>query len=325
MLHDPAFQALASASPQWKLLADYMKTSSIQELFDIWAECDQATGPLVPSVFVTPEEAVKRAWTVDVLTDILGHQPSEEEWLEFMEPVVEKFFSPFWSATPLLNETQADARRNFLRFLFKGSLSSSELHFEQVGFWLSRDTGALRVEVTSKHSLSPELYRNGAEWWHRYKESLEDIGWKWQDADRPRLLDEVMPQLLGEYNSDANYHLDITQKGFGKKLGFTFHFHNTTVAPNVRKLGFNPNTTAFAEILVRLGLCSGGRLESMKDLEKPQRVTRFVGGIRYRVAMRVSHIKLVFEPAKKVQAKLYTNFIWHYKGVVNTSKDKQEL
>lgn len=308
-------QAWASRSEQWKECTVFLESAQDGSYHqELWMEFDQATGPSAPSVFVAPLNWIGRTFlTRGQLAKLIGRVPSLDDAFVLWEDLLVKVWSPFWSSMPWLSSTQVQVRRRLAEVLW---LANGKFSLYQLGFWLARDTGSVRVVLEEEHTKI-QHWQNTTAWWAALREPLLTMGWRWADAERPGLLDDLMPKLLAGI-SHIQPAINIMAEGVIAKIGFEMYFDRDMIRGAVRKYGASrvdaesrPSASTFLSTLVECGLCAPERRAAALDFglgaEDGVEVTLKVSkGLQYGASIVTNHIKVTFEPGKPVEAKLYT-------------------
>eukprot|EP00929_Paragymnodinium_shiwhaense_P092461 TRINITY_DN52382_c0_g1_i1.p1 TRINITY_DN52382_c0_g1~~TRINITY_DN52382_c0_g1_i1.p1 ORF type:complete len:471 (-),score=68.04 TRINITY_DN52382_c0_g1_i1:143-1555(-) len=325
LVEDSRLQELAAASSQWKMIFDFMKVQTKGYVAELFLEFDQPTGPMAPSLFVGPNTPIRDALMRQPLLEILGAKLSEtssDHIAQLLEPLLKLVWSPFWSAMPWINETQVDVRRQVGGMIFNGR---STVSVYQVGFWLARDTGTIRLVL--EHELvydEPWLRQDRAEWWSKTLDELTALGWRWTDEERPELLNEMMPLLL-EGPSHFYSAVNVQGSGISPKIGFEIYF-DESLEEEAKAAGhpFKCSVKSLLRTLVKLKLCT---------TEKARALVAFkVGGIRrrvvynedYDVTTKINHVKVTFEPGVPPEAKVYILERWALKTASGTKAKVKE-
>lgn len=323
-------RSLAAESWQWSLIRDFAEAataSRLQAHHELWLEIDEAAGPSKPSVFLGPTIWMRDILMAEPISELLAVErlDAASSWdaAEILEPLFREVWSPFWSSMPWLDRAQIAVRRQ-LTNLILGFGDSISLY--QLGFWLARDTGMVRVVLEAERIYDePQLYGDAAAWWAATRADLERLGWRWEDREHPSLLEDVMPQLMTGI-SHFFCALDVGESGVASKVGFELYFSQEILEQAIQEHGAGqvPRQHVHAgltlDALARLGLCTPAQkvillAHGLQDGERqPTKWHEEVsyGSLRYHMLAQVNHIKVIFEPGRPVEAKLYTVMKWKW-------------
>eukprot|EP00927_Polykrikos_kofoidii_P062422 TRINITY_DN57230_c0_g1_i1.p1 TRINITY_DN57230_c0_g1~~TRINITY_DN57230_c0_g1_i1.p1 ORF type:complete len:497 (-),score=58.60 TRINITY_DN57230_c0_g1_i1:69-1472(-) len=325
---DARVQALAAQSPQWSLIRTFLdrkvsgdavyNTSTVSELY---LEFDETTGSAAPSVFVAPSMSFRDALMKKHFAEALRlTDPAVSDVVALLEPILLNVWSPFWSAMSWLNATQADVRKNLVGML----LHADSFSLYQVGFWLARDTGMLRIVMEGELIYEkPKLYKDTVRWWKMTRKSLKGMGWNWTDESRPGLLDEMMPRLLrGPSHFMAG--LNVGAAGVLPKIGFELYFDDSVWEDAEVSMTSKQALKPFLDTAVELNLCSREKALAVRQLlGKSLSETVRYGAYRYRTGLFLNHIKVTFDPEKAVELKVYAATTWKWKNPAGVSANDE--